>query len=227
MPTVYVAVRSSDNLETSTDKFLAGLRGNSREPLNTVFTQIAFEFVDVMLEALFHGPTRQIEHTGFRKKLIDGLGSLLEKTSHTLIKTVVAKLSNDDLKKLENFVAERRLYLDGVPHVSFPLTPHFATRFEAMHEATMSGNRVDPAQQSEIMCEFVDTSLDYMMKKPLDLTRLGFIARKSADVGYSAMRSLAHSTIRKLVADVSLEENQRLSSYFYGLMKEGPDYRGS
>lgn len=227
MPSVYVAVRSSDNLESSTDQFLAGLRNKTRDPLNKVFTQIAFEFVDVMLEALFHGPTRQIEHTGFRKKLIDALGSLLEKTSHTLIKTVVAKLSNDDLRQLEGFVSERRLYLDGVPHVSFPLSAHFATRFEAMHEATMSGNRVDPKQQSEIMCEFVDASLDYMMKKPLDLTRLGFIARKSADVGYSAMRSLAHSTIHKLVADISLEENQRLSAYFYGLMKEGPDYKGS
>lgn len=226
MGSVYVAIPSPARLETNTDQYLAAMQSRSKVPQNTVFTEIAFDFLDVMLEALFYGPTRQIEHTGFRKKLIDGLGSLIEKTSHGLIRSVVAKLSNDELRALEGFVAERRLYLDGQPHVSFPLSPHFTTRFEALHEATMSGTRNIEAQV-EIMTEFVDIALDYMFKKPIDLLKLGFIARKGADLGYSSIRSLAHSTIRKLATDVSLEENQRLSGYFYGLMKEGPDYRGS
>lgn len=227
MAAVYVAVPSSEKLEINTDKFLAAIRSRSREPQNGVFTEIAFEFVGVMLEALFYGPTRQIEHTGFRKKLIDGLGSLIEKTSHGLIRSVVAKLSNEELSALEGYVQERRLYLDGKPHVAFPLSSHFTTRFEALHEATMSGSRDNADEQAEVMCEFVDICLDYMLKKPLALIKLGFIARKSAEVGHSAMASMAHSTIRKLVRDMSLEENQRLSTYFYGLMKEGPDYRGS
>lgn len=227
MASIYVAIPSPGKLDANTDSFLAAMRSGSRQPQNQVFTEIAFDFLDVMLEALFYGPTRQIEHTGFRKRLIDGLGSLIEKTSHGLIRTVVAKLSNDELRALEGFVAERRLYIDGVSHVSFPLPPHFTTRFEALHEATMSGNRDNVEQQVEVMSEFVDIALDYMFKKPIDLLKLGFIARKGADIGYSSIRSLAHSTIRKLATDVSLEENQRLSTYFYNLMKEGPDYRGS
>ncbi|MFZ5755662.1 MAG: hypothetical protein ACOY3X_02035 [Pseudomonadota bacterium] len=227
MASIYVAIPSPDRLEQNTNTFLAAMNSGSRAPQNAVFTEIAFDFLDVMLEALFYGPTRQIELTGFRKKLVDSLGSVIEKTTHGLIRSIVAKLSNDELRHLQAFVEERRLYLDGKPHVSFPLPPRFATRFQALHDATMSGNRENSEVQSDVMNEFVDISLDYMLKKPADLLKLGFIARKGVDLGHSSIRSLAHSTVRKLSSDVSLEENQRLSTYFRDLMKEGPDYRGS
>lgn len=227
MSTVYVAIPSPPRLEENTDRFLAAMKAGSRESQSPVFTQIAFDFVDAMLGALFFGPTRQIELHGMRQKLVDGLGSVIEKTSHGLIRQVVAKLSNEEMRPLLAFVEERRLNLDGTPYISFPLTPHFTTRFEALHEATMSGSRDNIEEQVAVMNEFVDISLDYMMKKPIDMLKLGFIARKGADLGYSSVRSLAHSTVRKLAHDTSLEENQRLSMYFYGLMKEGPDYRGN
>lgn len=227
MASIYVAIPSPDRLEDNTNRFLAAMKAGSREPQNAVFTQIAFDFLDVMLEAQFYGPTRQIELTGFRKRLIDSLGSVIEKTTHGLIRSIVAKLSNDELRQLQAFVEERRLYLDGKPHVSFPLPQRFSTRFEALHDATMSGNRENAAVQADVMNEFVDISLDYMFKKPVALLKLGFIARKGVDIGHSTIQSLAHSTVAKLSSDLSLEENQKLSSYFYSLMKEGPDYTGS
>lgn len=227
MPTVYVALPSTERLERNTDLFLAAINSRSREPQNKVFTEIAFDFVDVMLEGLFHGPTRQIELVGFRKRLIDTLGSVIEKTTHSLIRSVVAKLSNEELARLKDFVQERRLVLDGKPYVSYPLPQHFTTRFEALHEATMSGNRENADVQADVMNEFSDIALDYMFKRPTDLIKLGFIARKGVDLGYSSIRSVAHSTTRKFSHDLSLEENQRLSTYFYGLMREGPDYRGT
>lgn len=227
MASIYVAIPSPDRLEDNTNRFLAAMNSGSREPQNAVFTQIAFDFVDAMLEALFHGPTRQIELNGFRKKLVDSLGNVIEKTTHSLIRSIVAKLSNEELRRLQAFVEERRLVIDGKPHVSFPLPPHFTTRFEALHEATMSGSHDNANEQADVMNEFVDISLDYMFTKPVALLKLGFIARKGVDLGYTSIRSLAHSTVRKLSTDVSLEENQRLSTYFYDLMKEGPDYRGT
>lgn len=227
MTCVYVAIPSPQKLEENTNQFLAAIKSGSREPQNTLFTQIAFDFLDVMLEGLFYGPTRQIELTSFRKRLVDGLGGLIEKTSHGLVRSVIAKSSNDELRRLTTFVEERRLYLDDKPYVSFPLSEGFTTRYEALHEATMSGNRSNVDEQIIVMCEFIDASLDYMFKRPIDLMQLGFIARKGADLGYASIRSLAHSTVRKIATDVSLEENQRLSTYFYNLMKEGPDYRGT
>lgn len=223
MATIYVAVPSTATLEQNTDKFLANMKAGTREPQNTLFTSIAFEFVDVQLEALFFGPTRQIELTSFRKRLVDTLGSVIEKTTHGLIRSVVAKLSNDELRGLVSFVEDRRVIIDGKQHVAFPLPQHFTTRFEALHEATMSGNRDNVAAQVEVMNEFVDISLDYMFTRPIALVKLGFIARKGAELGHSTIRSLAHSTVSKLATDLSLEENQRMSTYFYDLMKEGPD----
>ncbi|MFZ5722899.1 MAG: hypothetical protein ACOY33_04490 [Pseudomonadota bacterium] len=227
MASIYVAIPSPARLEENTDRFLAAMNSGTREPQNVLFTDIAFDFVDTMLEGLFHGPTRQIELTGFRRKLVDSLGGLIEKTTHGLIRSVVAKLSNEELRRLQGFVEERRLVIDGKPYVSFPLPPHFTTRYQAMHESTMSGSPVSGEARADVMNEFTDIALDYMLKRPVDLLKLGFISRKAADLGYSSMRSLAHSTVRKLSADVSLEENQRLSTYFYQLMREGPDYRGS
>lgn len=227
MPTIYVALPSTDRLERNTDLLLAAMNSRSREPQSKVFTEIAFEFVDVMLEGLFHGPTRQIQLHGFRKKLVDTLGSVIEKTTHSLIKTVLAKLSNEELAQLKGFVEERRLVIDGKPYVSYPLSPHFTTRFEAQHESIMSGNRDNPDGQADVMNELIDISLDYMFKRPTDLVKLGFIARKGVDIGYSTIRSVAHSTTRKMAHDLSLEENQRVSAHFYGLMRAGPDYKGT
>lgn len=225
MSTVYIAIPSPDRLEANTQTFLAAIASGSSEPQNKVFTEIAFDFVDLILEGLLHGPTRQIELHGFRKKLVDGLGSVLEKTTHGLIKAVVAKLANDELKGLRVFVEERRLALAGKPYVSFPLPQHFTTRFMVQHEATMSGNRDNPDAQADVMNELVDIALDYLLKRPTDLIKLGFLARKGVDIGYSSIRSVAHSTIRKLAHDLSLEENQKVSRYFYELMREGPDYK--
>ena len=227
MSSIYVAIPSNDKLEENTNQFLSAMKAGSREPQAARFTEIAFSFIDVQLEALFYGPTRQIELTPFRKKLVDALGGLIEKTSHGLIRSVVAKSSNEELRSLVPFVEERRIYIDGKPYTSFPLTQNFTTRYEALYEATMSGSTGNAAEQAEVMNEFIDTALDYMYKKPLELMKLGFIVRKGADLGYTSIRSLAHSTTRKLIHDVSLAENQRLSTYFYELMKEGPDYRGS
>lgn len=227
MTSVYVAIPSPLKLEDNTNRFLAAIKGGSREPQNTLFTQICFDFLDVTLEGLFYGPTRQIELTSFRKKMIDGLGGLIEKTSHGLVRSVISKSSNDELRRLTAFIEDRRLYLDDKPYVSFPLPQGFPTRYEALHEATMSGNRDNVDEQIIVMCEFIDASLDYMFKRPIDLMQLGFIARKAADLGYSSIRSMAHGTVRKIAKDVSLEENQKLSVYFYNLMKEGPDYRGT
>lgn len=226
MPTVYVAIPSPQKLEDNSNKFLAAARAGSREPQNALVIQIAFDFLDVTLDALFYGPTRQIELTPFRKRLVDALGSLIVKTSHGLVRSVIGKSSNEELKRLVSYIEERRIYLDGKAHVSFPLPDSFATRYEALHESTMSGNRAIE-QQVAVMCEFIDILLDYMFKKPCDLLQLGFIARKAVDLGYSSVRSLSHSTVRKIAHDVSLEENQKLSMHFYEQMKEGPDYRGS
>lgn len=227
MPSVYVAIPSPATLEDNTNRFLAAIKSGSREPQNTLFTQIAFDFLDVMLEGLFYGPTRQIELTSFRKKLVDTLGSVIEKTSHGLIRSVIGKASNEELRRLTAFVEERRIYIGDKPQVSFPLPQDFTTRFEALHEATMSGNRDNVEEQIKVMCEFIDISLDYMFKRPTDLMQLGFIARKASELGHSSIRSMAHSTVRKIATDVSLEENQKLSTYFYDLMQEGPDYRGT
>lgn len=226
MSTVYATCPSPQRLEDNTDKVLAALKAGSREPQNTRFTEIAFDFLDTMLETQFYGPTRQVELTPFRKKMVDALGGLIEKTSHGLIRSVVSKLNNDELRRLESFVEERRLRIDDKPYVSFPLPQHFTTRFMALHEATMAGNRDNVAEQIEVMSEFVDISLDYMYRRPTELLKLGFVARKAVDLGYSSIRALAHSTIRKLATDLSLEENQKMSLYFYGIMREGPDYRG-
>ncbi len=227
MSTIYLAIPSSDRLEANTQKFIAAINSGSREPQNKVFSDIASEFVDVMLAGMLHGPTSRIELHGFRRKLVDGLGSVMETTSHGLIRSVVSKLSNDELKNLKGFVEERRLVLDGKPFVSFPLPAHFTTRFMAMHEATMSGNRSNADTQADVMNELVDIALDYMFKRPTNLIKLGFIARKGADLGFSTIRSVAHSTTRKMANDLSLEETQKMSSYFYEMMREGPTYQGS
>lgn len=226
MASIYVAIPSTPTLEENTTRFLAAMKANSREPQAPLFVQIAFEFVDLQLEALFFGPTRQIELTPFRKRLVDTLGGLIEKTTHGLIRSVVSKLSNDELRGLVAFVEERRIYIDGKPHVGYPLPQHFTTRFEALHEATMSGNHDNVEAQVSVMNEFVDLALENTFARPIELVKLGFIARKGAELGHSSIRSMAHSTIRKLATDLSLEENQRMSTYFYDLMKEGPDVPG-
>lgn len=227
MTTVYVALPSPQKLEDNTNQFLAAIKSGTKAPQNTLFMQVCFDFLDVMLEGLFYGPTRQIELTSFRKRLVDALGGVIEKTTHGLVRSVIGKASNEELRRLTAFVEERRVYLNDAPHVSFPLPEAFTTRFEALHEATMSGSRENVDEQIIVMCEFIDISLDYMFKRPTELMQLGFIARKAVDIGYSSVRSMSHSTVRKIATDVSLEENQRLSTYFYELMKEGPDYRGS
>lgn len=224
---IYAATPSPQKLEDNTNLFLAAINSGSKTPQSPLFTEISFDFLDLMLDALFFGPTRQIEMNAFRKRMADALGSLIRSTAHTLIRSIIAKLNNTELLPLVAYVKARRIYIDGVSHVTFPLPAHFTTRFEVLHEAIMAGNRNNITEQIEVMSEFIDISLHHLFRVPVDLLKLGFLARKSAELGHTAVRALAHSTVRKLATDLSLEENQKLSLYFYKLMKEGPEHQGA
>lgn len=226
MTRIYIATPSPQQLEDNTNLFLAAMKSGSRAPQNQLFTTITFDFLDLMLQALFFGPTAQITLNSFRQRLTDALGSVIKSTAHGLIRSIIAKLSNEELRPLVAYVEDRRIYLDGISHTTFPLPTHFATRFQVLHEAIMSGNRDNIDEQIDVMNEFIDIALQYLLRIPIDLLKLGFIARKGAELGHATVRALAHSTVRKLATDISLEENQKLSLYFYQLMKEGPEYRG-
>lgn len=227
MPSIYIAAPSRQTLEDNVNSFLAAMKSRVHTPQNALFTQIALEFVDQELEIVFFAATRQIELTAFRTRLVDALGGLIEKTAHGLIRSIIARLDNQELARLVSYVEDRRIYLDGVSHVSFPLPEHFTTRFQVMHEALMSGNVNDVEAQLRVINEFIDIALEYLLVKPTALIDLGFLARKGVALGHSSIRSLAHSTVRKLLTDVSIAEKQRIATYFYNLMLQGPDYQGA
>lgn len=221
--TCYFAFPSSDALRDSSLTLLENFERNVKEPQSTLFIRVAQLFADEVVDMLLLNLVRGSETPHSSAGVIESFAGLIKTTVHGLIKQLLSKMSNDELRPLSSVISDRRLTLsvDGTEkdYICFTMPADFHARFKRVLESGIKGER-NPDELlacMEIFSEMAHVAFYEDSIKPL---KLGFIGRKLTDVGGAAMRKGAISANRRLVPGLQGQELIDFCTYFHGFMLE-------
>ena len=155
--------------------------------------------------------------------VIESFAGLIKTTVHGLIKQLLAKMSNEELRPLSAIIRDRRLTLeqDGEERdfICFVMSPDFHARFRRVLEKGMKGEQ-DGKELLACMESFSEQSLKAFYDDSIAPLKLGFIGRKLTDVGGAAMRKGAESANKRLVPSLKGQELIDFCTYFNSMLIE-------
>lgn len=219
--TCYFAFQSSDALRDSSLALLENFERGAREPQSVLFVKVAQLFADEIVNVLLLNIVRSADSGHSGAGILEQVAGIIKSTVNTLIKQVLGKMSNDELKDLASYIRERRMTLTvngaAADYVAFPLPADFHARFRAVLE---QGTRGEENKQELLACMeiFTEKAHQVFYEDAMKPIKLGFIARKVVDVGGSAMRKGSQSATRRLVPTLSGDELKQFSAYFLGML---------
>ncbi|MCD6060860.1 MAG: hypothetical protein K0S16_1171 [Moraxellaceae bacterium] len=219
--TTYFAFRASDELSRSSLTLMENFERGAKEPQNTLFVKVAQLFADEIVDTLLLNLVRSSGSGASNAQRLESFAGIIKSTVNGLIKQVLGKMSNDELSPLSGYIREHRrsftLNGEACDYIAYETPADFHARFRAVLEKGARGER-DNAELLSCMDQFHELSLSTFYDKSLSLVKLGFIGRKLAEVGGSAIRKGALSTSRHSVPNMTDEEYRRFSEYFLGML---------
>lgn len=219
----YFAFQASDALSQQSLLLTENFEKGVKDPQNRLFIEVAQLYTDEIIDALLlnivNAPGADVSGAGMLKQF----AGMIKSTVNGLIKQVLGKMSNDELQALAGYMREHRLELpsrkDGElrAHVAFAIPDEFYQQFSSVLERGGAGEQTQPELQP-CMDRFADMAIKAFYDDSLKSVKLGFIGRKLADVGSSAIHKGAQAATRRLVPALKDNSLKRFSDYFRSML---------
>lgn len=219
--TCYFAFLGSDALRDSSLKLLDNFERGVSEPQSALMIKTSQMFADEIVDVLLLNIVRSAEAGHSGAGVLEQFAGIIKATINTLIKQVIGKMNNEELRPLSSYIRERLLILTTAgttkEYVAFPVPADFYTRFRAVLHQGAAGER-NPQELLACMEIFTALSHKAFYEDSMKPIKLGFIGRKVVDVGGSAIRKGSQSAIRRLVPGLAGEELKQFSEYFLTML---------
>jgi hypothetical protein len=219
--TCYFAFQASDALRDSSLALMENFERGVAEPQSAAFVKVAQLFSDEIVNALLLNIVRAEEAKHSGAKALEQFAKIVTDTVHYLIRQVLGKMSNDDLRPLAGYIKERRLTqtVDGKTRdlIVFPMQADFHARFRAVLEKCAAGEQ-HPEELLACMEHYSELSVVAFYDDSLNLVKLGFLGRKMVSVGSVAIRKGSQAATRRLIPPMSGDELVKFSKYFLSML---------
>jgi hypothetical protein len=218
--TTFFAFRASEELSTSSLTLMEHFERGSKEPQSALFVKVAQLFADEIVDTLLLNLVSAESGSSHANKL-EGFAGIIKSTVNSLIKQVLGKMNNDELRPLSGYIRERRqpLSFNGETHdyIVFPMPPDFHARLRGVLE---QGSRGEKNADELLACmeQFHEMALTAFYDESLSKIKLGFIGRKVAEVGGAAIRKGSQSVSKHTIPHLEGDELKRFSEYFLGML---------
>lgn len=221
--TTYFAFKASDALRDSSLQLLENFENGVREPQGALFVRVAQLYSDEIVDTLLLNIVRASEARHSGAKILESFAGLIKSTVHTLIRQVLGKMSNDELRPLSFVIRSRRLTItrDDVTtdYIAFAMPEDFHASFRQVLQAAVDGER-QPERLGEHMLRFSDLSHVAFYDDSVQPLKLGFVGRKIVEVGGAAIRKGSHSASRSLIPTLEGQELKDFAAYMLGFLIE-------
>lgn len=203
-----LAFPASERLARNSDLLINNLNSGTREPQSKLGVQVANDFADEVLKAMISNSLDPDRMSKMSISVMNQLVKLIQKSVHVLINKVVAKLSNEQLQPLADYIVETRMELeteDGPQtHIICPLGSEYVDLFRNIETAVANGEK---DQQVRHVGRFIDAmssaSISHFFKKPTSIMELGMLSRKIVDTSYVAVKKGTSAAVRSLVNNMN------------------------
>ena len=218
--TTYFAFPASAELSTSSLTLMENFEQGVKESQSTLFVKVAQLFADEIVDTLLLNIVRNAGNHSHAHTL-EQFAGVIKTTVNSLIRQVLGKMSNDELRPLSGYIRQRRMPLtvDGETrdYVAFPTPTDFHARFRAVLEQGARGEKNAP-ELLACMEQFHDLAFAAFYDESLKLIKLGFIGRKVAEVGGVAIRKGSQSASKRTIPHLEGDELKRFAEYFLGML---------
>lgn len=219
----YFAFPATDSLRDDSLTLLDNFERGATDPQGPLFVRVAQQYADEIVDVLLLNIVRSAEQGHSGARILEQFAGLIKSTVHALIRQVLGKMDNGELRPLAGYIRDRRLTLvrngEEKDFISFPVTQQFHARFRKALEAGSRGER-QPEELEACMLEFSDLAHRAFYDESVRQLKLGFIGRKVVDMGGAAMIKGSHAATRRLVPAMDGEELKQFSEYFLGFLIE-------
>lgn len=191
------------------------------QPQAKLAVQLTQRYTDEIVDALLLNLMRGSDADSHAPKAIETVASLIKSTVHALIRQVLGKMNNADLKPVADFIASRRVQLDGGlnDYISFELTPADHALLHGAWSAAAAGQQDVPAM-THAMLRFSELAIQAFYEESAGAIKLGFIARNMFSVGQAAISKGSRTAISRLIPSLKARENQAFGKYFLGMLRD-------
>lgn len=219
--TCYFAFLGSDALRDSSLKLLDNFERGVSEPQSALFVKVSQMFADEIVDVLLLNLVRDTEAGHSGAGVLEQFAGIIKSTVNTLIKQVLGKMTNEELRPLSSYIRERLLILTTAgmtkEYVAFSMPADFHARFRAVLHQGAAGEK---NSQELLACMEIFTAMAHKAfyedsTKPI---KLGFIGRKVVDVGGTAMRKGSQVATRRLIPTLAGDELKQFSEYFLTML---------
>lgn len=203
-----LAFPASQRLSENSDLLIKNLRSNTREPQSQLGVAVANDFADEVLKAMISNSLDPNRMSKMNIAILNQLVKVIQKSVHLLINKVVAKLSNEQLLPLADYIAETRMEMEvNGKTETFIVCPLGSEYVELFHEIEAAVEKGDQENQVQAVGRFIDAmssaSIAHFFKKPTGLMELGMLSRKIVDTTYVAVKKGTASAVKSLVKNMN------------------------
>lgn len=210
--TAYFAFKANEELADNIDTVLANLDNNVAEPQWPLYVKTSIEFTDAILQTILLDLVHAMGNHG---GVLEQLASLLKGTVHVLVRQLLSKTPNAELKIASEYIHARRRHWNGHVYITIPITDSLRTRFDTVFEEVDSGNgEANVLVLRDAMSEFVDQAVVAYYDDFITKLKLGFIASKAASMARGTIVKGAHAAMNKMIPHLKQKELQAFSDYF-------------
>lgn len=191
--------------------------GIPAQPQASAVVSLAQRYADEIVDALVVNLMKGSSPSTSTPKVLGTVASVIKGTSHTLVRQVLAKMTNAELQPLTSYIAARRTQhmVKGIlrDFISFDLTKaDYDSLKQTWAEAAAEGS--NNAAMTEAMLRFSELAIQAFYNESAQAVKLGFIARNVFAVGETAIRKGSHAAIGHLVPALKPDELKAFGRYF-------------
>lgn len=198
--------------------------GIPAQPQAGAVVALSQRYVDEIVDALVVNLMKGSSPSSSAPKVLETVASVIKGASHTMVRQVLAKMTNAELQPLTSYIAARRTQhmVDGKlrDFISFDLAKaDYDLLKHAWADAAAEGTNQD--EMTKAMLRFSELAIQAFYQESAQAVKLGFIARNVFAIGEAAIRKGSQAAIRRLVPALKPVELKAFGRYFGDMLVAG------
>ena len=210
-----------EDFDTLTEAFADGKLPAT--PQAAVAVRLAQRYADEIVDAVIGNLLKGADANGAAPKVLETVINIIKGTVHALIRQILSKMPNKELRSVVDYVETCRtqLLVDGKPRdfISFELSEADYALLKESWSAAARGEG-DRAKVTQAMNRFGELAIEAYYDDSAEAMKLGFIARNMFSVGHAAISKGAKMAISRLVPSLSERELRDFAAYFESMLKD-------
>lgn len=212
--TTYVALPLEDNYLKPSLEIVKQLNNPKSRPQadNTVATTRIL--IDHMFELTVDGLIEQVELKPFAHTIVHQVSTLVHKAVNALVKRVIGKLANYELKPLVEYFKSLEIEHEGKIYLGFQLENRIEDLIASCIKHLENGN-IDASKEELIIVleDVIENTLEIFLLDAMSKVRLGMIARKIVDLTHTTIHKAVPPALHKIVDHMDHSQLEQLKDF--------------